>query len=340
MRPRGLTASMLAMTALFALLLAACSNQGTSGSTPTNSVAGSRITVAMVTHGQSFDPFWSLVQKGANQAASDFNVALTYESPSTTNPQAQATMITQAAAKKPDAMVVTIPDPAVLSGPIRQITSSGTPVVVVNVGDGVYQSVGALTYVGQADYLAGEEAAKRMAAAGVRHALCVIHEAQNLALIDRCAGFTKQLVTSGGSVATLHVNGAQLNEADTAIQQALKANPGINGVLATGIIGFEAAGGALHTLNELGTMKFGTFDVSSAGLTAVQNGQLMFVIDQQPFLEGYAAVQTAAFDVRYGQHPFQPIFTGPSFVTKANAAQIEQLYKNTGIPLFRGGYPQ
>ena len=44
--------------------------------------------------------------------------------------------------------------------------------------------------------------------------------------------------------------------------------------------------------------------------------------------------------VRYGQHPFQPIYTGPSFVTKANAAQVERLYKDTGIPLFKGGYPQ
>jgi hypothetical protein len=70
-------ASMLAVTALFALLLAAYSNQGTSGANPTNSVARSRITVEMVTHGQSFDPFWSLVQKGTQQAASDFNVALT-----------------------------------------------------------------------------------------------------------------------------------------------------------------------------------------------------------------------------------------------------------------------
>jgi simple sugar transport system substrate-binding protein len=280
------------------------------------------------------------VRKGAQQAASDFNVALTYQSPSTTDPQAQASMITQAAAKKPDAMVVTIPDPAVLAGPIRQVTSSGIPVVVVNVGDGVYQSVGALTFVGQPDYLAGREAAKTMAAAGVRHALCVIHEAQNTALTDRCAGFTRQLTASGGSVQTLHVNGAQLNDADTAVQHALKQNPEINGVLATGIIGFEAVGGALKSLNQLGTMKFGTFDVSGAGLTAVQNGQLMFVIDQQPFLEGYAAVQTAAFYVRYGQHPYQPIYTGPSFVTKANAARIEQLYKNTGIALFQGGYPQ
>jgi simple sugar transport system substrate-binding protein len=337
MMPRRRAASLVAAL-LFAWLLAACTS--TSGSTPTNPVAGSRITVAMVTHGQSFDPFWSLVQKGAQQAASDFNVALTYQSPSTTNPQAQAAMISQAAAKKPDAMVVSIPAPAVLAGPIRQVTSSGIPVVVVNVGDKTYQSVGALTFVGQADYLAGVEAARAMAAAGVRHALCVIHEAGNTALTDRCAGFTRQLVASGGSAATLSVNGAQLHQADVAIQQALKQDPGINGVLTVGILGFEAAGGALQSLNKLGTMKFGTFDVSSNNLTAVQNGQLLFVIDQQPFLEGYSAVQVAAFDVRYGQHPFQPIYTGPSFVTKANVAQIQKLYKNTGIALFQGGYPQ
>ncbi len=320
--------------------LSACSSQGTSGTTPANSAVGSRITMAMVTHGQSFDPFWSLVQKGAQTAAKDFNVALKYQSPSTTNPQAQASLITQAARTKPDAMVVTIPDPAVLSGPIRQVSSSGIPVVVVNVGDSVYQGVGALTFVGQPDFTAGQEAGRAMAAAGVRKALCVIHEAQNTALTDRCSGFSKQLSASGGSVQVLHVNGSQLHQAQSAIEQALKRNPSINGVLATGIIGFEAAGGALQTMNLFGKVKFGTFDVSAADLTAVENGQALFVIDQQPFLEGYAAVQVAAFDVRYGQHPFQPIFTGPSLVTKANAGKVAKLYKNTGVPLFQGGYPQ
>jgi simple sugar transport system substrate-binding protein len=334
-----------ALTAVLLLILCslgACSTsrQGTAGTSPVNSVAGSRIAITMVTHGQAFDPFWALVKKGADQAAADFNVSLTYESPSTTNPQAQAAMITQAAATKPAAMVVTIPDPATLAAPVRRVTSSGIPTVVVNVGDAVYRSVGALTYVGQADFLAGQEAARVMAAAGVRKALCVIHEAQNIALTDRCAGFTRQLAASGGSVRTLHVNGAQLDQSQTAIEQALKANPGINGLLATGIIGFQAGGGALHSLNLFGKVKFGTFDVSSADLRAVQNGQALFVIDQQPFLEGYAAVQVAAFDARYGQHPYQPIYTGPSFVTKANAAKIAQLYKNTGIALFQGGYPQ
>ncbi len=339
MRPKKLVMSVV-VPLLILSSLAACSSQGTASSSPANSVAGSRITVAMITHGQAFDPFWSLVEKGAQTAAADFNVKLEYQSPSSTNPQAQAALITQAAAKKPAAMVVTIPDAAVLASPVRKVSSAGIPVVVVNVGDGVYQSVGALTYVGQPDYQAGQQAGKKMAAAGVTKALCIIFEEQNTALTGRCAGFTKQLASSGGSVQTLHVNGAQLHQAQSAIQQALSKDHSINGILATGIIGFEAAGGALQALNDFGKVKFGTFDVSSAGLTAVQNGQLLFLIDQQPFLEGYVAVQVAAFDVRYGQHPYQPIYTGPSFVTTANAAKVAQLYKNTGIPLFQGGYPQ
>jgi len=339
-RRAGFSRGVAALAVAACLALAACSSQSVAGGSPARSAqSGPRITVDMVTHGQAFDPFWSLVQKGAQAAAKDFNVNLVYHSPSTTSPQAEATLINQAAARHPKGLVVTIPDAAVLSGPVKQATSAGIPVVVMNVGVSVYQSVGALTFVGQDEMAAGQEAGREMANAGVHKALCVIHEEQNTALVDRCAGFAKALAARGGSVQTLHVNGAQLNSAANAIEAALKKDPAINGVLATGIIGFNAAGGALQSLGKFGTTKLGTFDVSTQDLNAVINGQALFVIDQQPFLEGYMAVQVSAFEVRYGQHPFGPIFTGPSLITKANAAQVQQLYKSTGIPLFNGGYP-
>ena len=87
------------MALVVCLVLAACSSsQGVSGQTPANSATnGPRITVAMVTHGQAFDPFWALVKKGAQTAATDFNVNLVYSSPTTTNPQEQASLITKAA---------------------------------------------------------------------------------------------------------------------------------------------------------------------------------------------------------------------------------------------------
>jgi simple sugar transport system substrate-binding protein len=336
----GLSLRVVVLGLIGCLALAACSSSpGVSGQTPTNSVAGAPITVIMVTHGQAFDPFWSLVQKGAQEAAAQFNVNLVYHSPPTTNPQAEASLITQATAKRPNGLVVTIPDASALSGSVRQAAAAGLPVVVMNVGAGVYQQVGALTYVGQNDVTAGTEAGQAMVAAGVRKGLCVIHELQNDALVDRCNGFVKALAAVGGSAKVIYVNGAQLNSAATAIENALKADPSINGVLTTGILGFEAAGGALQSLGEFGKIKLGTFDVSTQDLNAVSNGQALFVVDQQPFLEGYDAVQVVAFDVRYGEHPASPILTGPSMVTKANVAKIEQLYKNTGVPLFNGGYP-
>jgi simple sugar transport system substrate-binding protein len=325
---------------VIAPVTACSSSQGVSGTTPANSAAkGPRITVDMITHGQSFDPFWSLVQKGAQAAATDFNVDLVYRSPSTTNLRDEASLISKAAGQRPKGLVVTIPDATVLSGPVRQVVSAGVPVIVMNVGADVYQQVGALTFVGQDEITAGEEAGRQLAGAGVRKALCVIHEEKNIALVNRCTGFARALAAAGGSVRVLHVNGAHLNSAANAIEAALKADRGIDGVLTTGIIGFEAAGGALQVLNEFGKIKLGTFDVSTPDLNAVSNGQAQFVIDQQPFLEGYDAVQAMAMEVRFGQHPFGPILTGPSLVTKANAARVAELYKNTGIPLFNGGYP-
>jgi simple sugar transport system substrate-binding protein len=170
--------------------------------------------------------------------------------------------------------------------------------------------------------------------------LCVIHEEQNTALTARCDGFDRQLASTGGTVTVLHVNGAQLHDAQQAVANALQRDPNIDGVLATGLLGFSAAGGALQSMNAFGKVKLGSFDVSTTNLTAVQNGQAQFAVDQQPFLQGYDAVQVAAFQARFGQHPFQPIYTGPSLITKDNAAQVLKLYQgNAAVLVQQGGYP-
>jgi simple sugar transport system substrate-binding protein len=264
-RRAGFSRGVAVLAVAACLALAACSSsQGVSGQTPARSAqSGPRITVDMVTHGQAFDPFWALVKKGAQTAATDFNVNLVYRSPSTTNPQEQASLISQAAAGKPKGLVVTIPDVAALSPAVKQASSSGIPVIVMNVGVSVYQNVGGLTFVGQDEIAAGQEAGREMTSNGVTKALCVIHEEKNTALVDRCNGFAKALQAKGGSVTVLHVNGARLNDAANAIEAALKKDSSINGVLTTGIIGFSAAGGALQALGKFGTIKFGTFDVST-----------------------------------------------------------------------------
>ena len=252
MRSTRLPVPFLAVMA--GLALASCG--ATPG--PTNPVANpsaNRVSIAMVTHGQAADPFWAQVQKGAEQAATDFNVDLRYSSPPTTDPQAQAKLITDAAAQKPAAMVVTIPDPATLTAPIKQASAAGIPVIVANVGLNQLDQVGGLTFVGQPDQLAGQEAGTVMAAAGPRHALCVIHEADNTALTDRCTGFGGQLTKAGGTSRVLQVNGSDQPGAQAAIAAALTQDPAIDSVLATGIQGFAAASAAVKGLNAGGRIK-------------------------------------------------------------------------------------
>ena len=221
--------------------------------------------------------------------------------------------------------------------------------IVANVGLDQLDQVGGLTFVGQNDQLAGQEAGTVMAAAGPRHALCVIHEADNTALTDRCTGFGGQLTKAGGTSRVLQVNGSDQPGAQAAIAAALTQDPAIDSVLATGIQGFGAASAAVKGLNAGARIKLGTFDVSVDNpndLAAVQSGEALFVVDQQPFLQGYDAVQTAAFQARFGQHPFRPIYTGPSLVTKDNAAQVQKLYQAIGnannavAGLGRDGHPR
>jgi simple sugar transport system substrate-binding protein len=118
------------------LALAACSSsQGVSGQTPARSARagrGSRWTWSR--HGRRSIRSGRWSRRALRRRRKDFNVNLVYHSPSTTDLQAEASLITQAAARKPKGLVVTIPDAAALSGAVKQASSAGIPVIVMNVG--------------------------------------------------------------------------------------------------------------------------------------------------------------------------------------------------------------
>ena len=60
---------------------------------------------------------------------------------------------------------------------------------------------------------------------------------------------------------------------------------------------------------------------------AIENGKILFAVDQQPYLQGYLPVvmlslyHTNANILGGGL----PVLTGPTLVTKDNAAKIEKL---------------
>jgi simple sugar transport system substrate-binding protein len=86
---------------------------------------------------------------------------------------------------------------------------------------------------------------------------------------------------------------------------------------------------ALRETGRLGRIAVGTFDLTPDVLAAVRDGDLLFAIDQQPYLQGYLAVVllTKYLETKAIPGGGQLIRTGPSFVTRETAADVIALAK-------------
>jgi simple sugar transport system substrate-binding protein len=316
---------------LFILLtvLAACGG-GPSNTTQTTSSnsARSNLKFYVITHGQASDPFWSVVKKGVDQAAHDMGVTAIYESPASTtfDVVAMAHLIDTAVAAHPAGLVVSIPDPTGLGPSIRAAVAAGIPVISINSGSDVAKSLGVLVHIGQTEEQAGIGGGQKMGAAGVKHALCVNQEVGNAALALRCKGFKEGLAQTGGTVTELGVNLNSPTQTQQTIAAALQHDPSIDGIMTLGPTGATPALKALQSLNKTGQIKLATFDLSSDVLQAIKNGQMLFAIDQQQYLQGYLPiVLLTLYKTNLNTIANDILQTGPGFVTPDNVNQVIKL---------------
>jgi len=282
----------------------------------------------VVSHGQASDPFWSVVQNGVNQAATDMGVQVEYQAPPTFDMVAMSQLIDAAVASNPDGIVVSIPDADALGDSIKAAVAAGIPVISMNSGSDVAKEFGLLTHVGQTEYEAGLGAGERMGANGVTKALCVNQEVGNSALDDRCRGFTDGLAVSGGTVDVLQVDLNNPTEAQQRIEAAVTADGDINGVLTLGPTGAIPALEALRSADKLATVKLATFDLAPEVLEAIVAGEMLFAIDQQQYIQGYLPiVLLTLYNTNLNTIANPVLMTGPGFVTQENAAQVIELSK-------------
>lgn len=283
----------------------------------------------IVSHGQAADPFWSVVQQGSAQAAEDMGVSVEYQAPTTTDMVAMAQLIDAAVASEPDGLIVSIPDADALTPAIQGALDAGIPVISINSGYETSKELGLMTHVGQTEYDAGLGGGQRMAEEGVTNALCVIHEAGNAGLEERCSGFTDAMTEAGGTVEQLVVDLNNPTEAQQRIDAALTANPDINGVMTLGPAGATPAIMAVEDAGLTDTVKIATFDLSTDVLTGIQDGTVLFAIDQQQYMQGYLPVVFLTLYQRNGNTVAQDIvMTGPGFVDASNVDQVVQLTEN------------
>jgi simple sugar transport system substrate-binding protein len=284
------------------------------------------VRIVVVSHGQASDPFWSVVQNGVSQAGEDLGVTVEYQAPQTFDMVAMSQLIDAAVASDPDGLVVSIPDAEALGPSIQAAIDAGIPVISMNSGSDVFEELGLLNHVGQTEYEAGLGGGERMAEAGVTQALCVNQEVGNAALDERCRGFTDGITAAGGTVEVLAVEISDPTGAQQAIEAALTADPEINGILTLGPTGAAPAMAALESMGQTGTIPLATFDLSPEVLQGIVDGNVLFAIDQQQYLQGYLPVVLLALNAKNLNTVASPlIMTGPGFVTADNAERVIEL---------------
>ena len=300
------------------------SSSGGNASTSKGSVAltqGSNITIAMVTHSDE-GSFWSVVKKGAQQAAKDMGVKLIW-SPSNNDPQKEAQLIDAAISQKVTGLAVSVPNADAIRAPLAKAKAAGIPIITLNSGADQFKALGAITHVGQDETVAGKAAGVRLKGMGAKKVLCVIHEQNNIGLQQRCAGVKQGF---GGTVDNINVKGtADIATSQTELKSKLQADKSYDAVITLNPDIAVAAATAIKGANS--NAKLATFDVNPNVIKDIQSGAVQFAVDQQQYLQGYLPVVflklylTNANTVGGGQ----PVLTGPGFVDKANVDKVAKL---------------
>jgi simple sugar transport system substrate-binding protein len=294
---------------------------------PATQVTQANLTFGMAVHANpAEDAFWAVVARGAQDAADTYGVTL--KSGGSSDPTEQAQLVQNYTASKVNGIFVSLANPDALKDAVTAAVAAGIPVITINSGVDVYKQFGALTHVGQTEFVAGQGAGDKFNTEGAKKVLCVIHEEANIGLQQRCDGLADTFSgdTENFSVASTGVR--DVAGTVSAIQNKLIADTSIDAILTLNpIVGIAAR----DAISAAGTsQKLATFDLSPDVLKAIENGQMLFAIDQQQYLQGYLPVVLLyLYNVNLNTvGGGQPVLTGPGFVDKSNAAQIEQLSAN------------
>jgi simple sugar transport system substrate-binding protein len=313
-RARGLAAALGLV-----LAVAACSSSGGKKAEQSSNQIGAgkantpHYTFALVTHAAPGDTFWDIIQKGAHAASDKDNVTLKYSS----NPSSgeQANLIQSAIDSKVDGIAVTLPDPPALIPTVKKAIAAGIPVVAINAGIGSFEESGVLSYFGSDESLAGQTGGKRASDDGYKHVLCVVQFQGQVQLEARCDGVKS---TFGGKYDKIYVNGSDLPSVKSTISAKLSQDKTIDFIVT---LGAPIALAAIDAIKDSGSQaKLGTFDFNPQIPPKIQSGELQWAIDQQPWLQGYEAIDSLWLYKVNGNvlGGGKPSLTGPFLVDKAN----------------------
>jgi simple sugar transport system substrate-binding protein len=276
------------------------------------------------------DSFFPPLYQGAQDAAKAMGVKLNYIPIDEADIEATSARTMQTAiAQNPDAIVVGDFVTSVVDPYIKQAVAAGIPVYVDQSGQDQWQGDGAFGFVGQQGLEVGRVAAERLAKSGSKTILCVINVPGNPYLQAICKGLAEKAKELGITSSNLELPTADSTDqakVSRDIGAYLQSHKDVDGIFTENAAVGTAATAAVEAAQLTGKVHVGTMEISRVALQQIQNGKIEFLINEQPYLDGYFGVVFATLYAKYGLAPVGPVSTGPSIVDKKNIDKILKVF--------------
>ncbi|MBK7199214.1 ABC transporter substrate-binding protein [Candidatus Amarolinea dominans] len=300
-----------------ASLLTGC---GTAAPTP---AASGDIYIPVISKGFQHQ-FWQAVKMGAEQAAKDFNVKITFEGPeSESQVDKQVEMVEAALAKNPKALCLAALDSKALIPLLEKAKAANIP--VVGFDSGVDSDIPVATAATD-NIAAAAFAADKMAALinNEGKIAVIVHDQTSRTGIDRRDGFVNRIKEKYPNITIVDVQyggGDHAKSTDLA-KAIMQANPDLKGFFGANEGSAVGVINAVTEMNKSGKIVVIGYDAGKLQKQAVRDGLMAGAITQDPVGIGYKAVEAAVKAIK-GEKVEKNIDTGFKWWDKTNVDSEE-----------------
>lgn len=263
--------------------------------------------------------YWQTVRSGAEDAAKDLGVTITYEGPDTeAQIDKQVEMLDAALAKNPIAICLAALDSkAVVSG-LEKAKSRNIPVVGFDSGVESETVVAtAATDNKAAAALAADKLAEAIGKSG--KIAMVVHDQVSTTGRARRDGFKNRIESAYPDIKIVDVQygeGDHTKSADAA-KAIMTAHPDLKGIYGANEGSAIGVMLAVEELGKVGKIQVVGFDSGKKQVDSIRSGNMLGAVTQNPYQIGYKAVE-AAYRASKGEAVEKTIDTGYEWYDKTN----------------------
>jgi ribose transport system substrate-binding protein len=239
--------------------------------------------------------FWQAVRLGAEQAAEEFNVEITFEGPeSEAMVDRQIEMLQAALARQPDAICLAALDSQAVIPLLEEAQAAGIP--VIGFDSGVDSDI-PVTTAATDNIAAAATAADKMAEliGGEGEVAVIVHDQTSRTGIDRRDGFVNRIEEQYPNITIVDIQyggGDHLRSTDLA-KAIIQAHPNLKGMFGANEGSIIGVLNAVTELGKEGELVVIGYDAGQQQMDAIRSGVQAGAITQNPVGIGYKCVESA-----------------------------------------------